>query len=75
MKNNTKLPLNNYLNNIKFHNINTINNKTISKLNISNLNNHSKNIPKLLHSPFYKEINVTKGDYEEFLASLPDDIK
>ena len=49
MKDNTKLPLNNYLNNIKFHNINTINNKTISKLNISNLNNHSKNIPKLLN--------------------------
>lgn len=33
-----------------------------------------KNIPKLLHSPFYKEINVTKGDYAEFLASVPDDI-
>ena len=33
-----------------------------------------KNIPKLLHSPFYKEINVTKGDYEEFLATLPENI-
>ncbi|MCR5266018.1 MAG: zinc ribbon domain-containing protein [Cyanobacteria bacterium RUI128] len=33
-----------------------------------------KSIPKLLHSPFYKEINVTKGDYAEFLASIPDDI-
>ena len=34
-----------------------------------------KNIQKLLHSPFYKEINVTKGDYAEFLASIPEDIE
>jgi len=33
-----------------------------------------KNIPKLLHSNFYREINVTKGDYEEFLATIPDNI-
>ena len=34
-----------------------------------------KNIPKLLHSPFYKEINVTKGDYAEFLSTIPEDIE
>lgn len=34
-----------------------------------------KNIPKLLHSPFYKEINVTKGDYAEFLSNIEDDIE
>lgn len=33
-----------------------------------------KNIPKLLHSPFYKEINVTKGEYSEFLNIIRDDI-
>ena len=32
-----------------------------------------KNILKLLHSSFYKEINVTKGDYNEFLATIPED--
>lgn len=31
-----------------------------------------KNIPKLLHSQFYKEINVTKGDFAEFLARIPE---
>ena len=31
-----------------------------------------KNIPKLLHSSFYKEINVTKGDYSAFLKSVPE---
>lgn len=34
-----------------------------------------KNIGKLLHSPFYREINVTKGDYEAFLATIPEDIE
>ncbi|MCD8377322.1 MAG: hypothetical protein LUB59_00880 [Candidatus Gastranaerophilales bacterium] len=34
-----------------------------------------KNIPKLLHSPFYKEINVTKGDYNAFLATIDEDIE
>lgn len=33
-----------------------------------------KSIAKLLHSPFYREINVTKGDYHEFLATIPEDI-
>ena len=33
-----------------------------------------KSIPRLLHSPFYKEINVTKGEYTEFLKIVPDDI-
>ena len=32
-----------------------------------------KNIPKLLHSPFYKEINVTKGEFSEFLDKIPED--
>lgn len=31
-----------------------------------------KNIAKLLHSSFYREINVTKGDYAEFLATIPE---
>lgn len=31
-----------------------------------------KSIPKLLHSPFYKEINVTKGGYAEFLETIPE---
>ena len=34
-----------------------------------------KNIPRLLHSPFYKEINVTKGLYSEFLATIPENIE
>lgn len=34
-----------------------------------------KNIPKLLHSSFYREINVTKGDFNAFLATIPDDIE
>lgn len=33
-----------------------------------------KNIPKLIHSVIFKEINVTKGDYEEFLGSIDEDI-
>lgn len=33
-----------------------------------------KSIPRLLHSPFYKEINVTKGEYSAFLDIVPDDI-
>ena len=33
-----------------------------------------KNLSKLLHSPFYKEINVTKGDYSEFLSQIPENI-
>ena len=32
-----------------------------------------KNIPRLLHLAFYKEINVIKGSCSEFLASVPDD--
>lgn len=32
-----------------------------------------KNIAKLLHSPFYKEINVTKGDFNCFLESINED--
>lgn len=32
-----------------------------------------KNIAKLLHSPFYKEINVTKGDFNIFLESIQED--
>jgi len=34
-----------------------------------------KNIPRLLHSPFYKEINVTKGSYSAFLETIPEDIE
>lgn len=33
-----------------------------------------KNISKLLHSPFYKEINVTKGDFNIFLDTIQEDI-
>ena len=33
-----------------------------------------KNIPKLLHSNFYREINVVKGDYNAFLSTIPDNI-
>ena len=33
-----------------------------------------KNISKLLHSPFYKEINVTKGDFNVFLETIQEDI-
>ena len=32
-----------------------------------------KNIAKLLHSPFYKEINITKGDFHIFLDSIQED--
>ena len=34
-----------------------------------------KNIPRLLHSNFYREVNVTKGDYDEFLATVPENIE
>lgn len=33
-----------------------------------------KNISKLLHSPFYKEINVTKGNHQVFLESIQEDL-
>ena len=33
-----------------------------------------KSIPRLLHSPFYKEISVTRGEYAEFLKTLPGDV-
>lgn len=33
-----------------------------------------KSISKLLHSLFYREINVTKGDYQEFLETIPENI-
>lgn len=32
-----------------------------------------KNIAKLLHSPFYKEVNVTKGEFNSFLESIQED--
>lgn len=37
-----------------------------------------KNISRLLHSNFYREVNVTRGDFDEFLATIPessDDIR
>lgn len=34
-----------------------------------------KNIPKLLHSSFYKEINITKGDFESMISVIPENIE
>lgn len=32
-----------------------------------------KNIAKLLHSPFYKEINILRGDFNNFLDTIQED--